>query len=517
MSIVEKEAQHESITSNQSINAVINDHVEIQLKSVIPKVDTTKVIPSITPKENKNEVSIKPKVTIFSTLTLLRAISSIAVVDYHYYDLSFIKFKPYFPFGFLAVDFFFMLSGFLVSSSNFRSNDYFLIEITEQIIMYPFHMIWTFIVFLYNKLKLYTPQSNNILIQNKYKSNKQLTPKGNTNIANIFNPITFMLHRFIRLFPMQLFGTCLLSATFLTANHNISDQDFKHLFLLGTFSYPNKENQLFFPINPLQWTMIYEYASSLLYALLFRHLNFFVLLFLNYKAGHILYDFSIGIHHYGYCKRLRQKPTGIGYGSYHDECSTYVGTLRMLYGFLTGMVIEIALRKISQLYYKYYNKKLEMPFGSFISILIIIAVYGGWNYFGYSSPEFQTISLFVLLPICLICGALCDLKLDWVKKVAQLLGDNSYPLFLTHWNFCLLFKEWTNKNKMADKWVFNYHLRLKFIETMLFSIGVLKCYDVHFRKLLNYIFFGWKIPKNKICKIVVSKIKIFKSFKIHNN
>ncbi|HSU19545.1 MAG TPA: acyltransferase family protein, partial [Acidobacteriaceae bacterium] len=142
----------------------------------------------------------------FETLDALRGIAALAVVEYHATALSAHAFRH----GYLAVDFFFVLSGFVLS----------------------------------------------------YAYGDRL--------AEGWSTASFMKARFIRLWPLNTLG--LLLGLLLGVAHHPLDAALLRTILLNLIFLPSRllPHGSWFPVNPVAWTLFFELFSNLFHVLFLR-------------------------------------------------------------------------------------------------------------------------------------------------------------------------------------------------------------------------------------------------------
>ena len=181
----------------------------------------------------------------------------------------------------------------------------------------------------------------------------------------------FFKRRLTRLHPMvvisNIIGTCLFffGASYFTASLEIPFWKFGLCFIMGMFIIPcgrgldirgwNEMNSFNGPI----WTLTFEYIGNILYALVFRHLPTVVLCILCAGTAIFTLDFTLGwdlfnmlpVHEF-----VNEAGEVITYGGpqYHvkggwslDPAQIYLGFTRLLYPFLCGLIISRILPKRS--------------------------------------------------------------------------------------------------------------------------------------------------------------------------
>ena len=229
----------------------------------------------------------------YDLLDGLRGVAALLVVWYHVFEgYAFAGQKPYIEcinHGYLAVDFFFILSGFVIG--------------------YAYDDRW----------------------------NRTLTMKG------------FFQRRLIRLHPMVIMGAVLGTITFLVqgsvqwdGSRVTTSAVMLALLLAMCFipavpgcGYEVRGNGEMFPLNGPAWSLFFEYIGNILYALFIRRLSDKALLALVIALGAMLGCFAIfDVSGYG----------SIGVGWTIDTVNVLGGALRMLFPFTAGLLLSRRLR-----------------------------------------------------------------------------------------------------------------------------------------------------------------------------
>ncbi|ELP91550.1 hypothetical protein EIN_127800 [Entamoeba invadens IP1] len=232
--------------------------------------------------ENTQPIT-KPFLT---TVSFLRGISAVAIVFIHLNGpLPSTWRKKQFNHAYLAVDFFFLLSGYMTS---------------------------------------YT-----------------------VNPSKHFEPFSFLLKRIIRLQPMQVLST-LFGAFFFYLNNEKGDEFNLYklicLTIVGCFTIPMPENfsvinfnGFAYPLNGPAWTVLYEYIAALLFTTVFRFLNVIALCVLNVFFLYFIIDIAFNIDTFRLINGLGGELVK-GWTFSFSHC--YIAFSRLLFSFTTGLIIE---------------------------------------------------------------------------------------------------------------------------------------------------------------------------------
>lgn len=185
-------------------------------------------------------------------------------------------------------------------------------------------------------------------------------------------------------------------------------------------------------INGPVWTLMFEYVANILYALVLRHLPKFALGILVVLSAVLTADLTLNLNLFGLIESGPNNYTLIG-GFAFTPAQIYVGYVRLLCPFLMGLFLCRL------------GKKISIPGGFWVTSLIIIVmlcmpILGGEN--GLTDGIYQLVCVLVLFPLILAIGAGSTLKGKRSMKVCKFLGDISYPLYITHYPIIYMHTAW---------------------------------------------------------------------------
>lgn len=379
----------------------------------------------------------------------LRGVAALMVLWYHVFEgFAFAKGSVIetFNHGHLGVDFFFLLSGFVIS--------------------YAYDDRW------FNGKSL---KSND-----KSSTNKKLT---------IWS---FFKRRLIRLHPMLVMGAFIGLICFFiqggvkwdgtsTPFHWVMIAFVLTLFFIPAYpgaSYDIRGNAEMFPLNGPSWSLFFEYIGNILYALFIRKLSNKMLGLLVGVTG-ILWIWFVAFDISGYDM--------IGIGWTLDAVNFFGGLLRMMFPFTLGMLVARNFRQKS----KVESQKTLFTKNIFwISIIILFALFSV-PYF----PKTSTISvngiyelacIMIVFPLIVWIAASSDsAQSKFTLKLSKFLGDLSYPLYIVHYPVMYVFYAWLIKNQyftLAETWQM---VILVLTVCIVLAYACLKLYDEPIRKWLS--------------------------------
>jgi peptidoglycan/LPS O-acetylase OafA/YrhL len=370
----------------------------------------------------------------YELLDGLRGVAALLVLFYHIFEgLSFAAggtLITVINHGYLAVDFFFILSGFVIS--------------------YAYDDRW----------------------------GKTMTT-GN-----------FFKRRLIRLHPMIIMGVILGAITFFLQGGvqwdgtKIATSAVMLAMLCAMFfipavpgvSYEVRGNGEMFPLNGPSWSLFFEYIGNILYALFIHRLSNKALTVLVGLSGIALAWFTL-FNVSGYDM--------FGVGWTLDTVNFFGGTLRMLFPFSMGMLLAR--------HFKPMNVKGAFWICSMILLLLFCVPYIVTENSPISlNGLFEVICILFIFPVLLWIGASGKTTDNFSSRVCKFLGDISYPLYAVHYPIMYLFYAWLINHKIyifSEAWP---TALVVYLGNILLAYLCLKLYDEPVRKRLAKKFLNRK-------------------------
>ena len=373
----------------------------------------------------------------YAILDGLRGVAALVVILFH-------GFETYIPFfgtqhinhGYLAVDFFFVLSGFVIG--------------------YAYDDRW-----------------------------------------DRMSTWSFFKRRLIRLHPMvvagTLFGACLFffgESDYFSLIGGTEPWKFFLCIVLGLLMIPagtgldirgwGETNSL----NGPNWSLTFEYIGNILYAFVLRRLPTVVLGMLCVASAFLTMNLALGWDVFGFFAQPKYDVIG-GWSITPDQM--YVGFSRLLYPFLCGLLI-------SRLLPKFITK--ENPSGSPLGIrggfwwasLLLVVLFAVPQIGGKSCVAdglYQVLAIVVMFPVIVLIGAGSKTTDKRSAKWCETLGNLSYPLYITHFPLMYMQMAWVSSHKDSPVW---HHVVLN-LGILLVAIGIawafLKLYDEPVRAWLK--------------------------------
>lgn len=361
----------------------------------------------------------------YELLDGLRGVAALLVLWYHVHEgFAFAQGAPVVEtlnHGYLAVDFFFMLSGFVIG--------------------YAYDNRW----------------------------GKNLTTG------------SFFKRRLIRLHPMVVLGAVFGAVCFFLQGGvqwdgtSVATSAVMICLLCALFfipvlpggDYEVRGNGEAFPLNGPAWSLFFEYIGNLLYALFIRRLPTKLLTLLVVLLGMGLTAFAwLDMSGYGNIG-VGWTMGGAGFGS---------GLLRMLFPFSMGILLSRCFKpaRIRGAFWKCSAILLLLFSVPYIESKGSICLNG----------VYESFCIVVVFPLLVWAGASGSVTGRWSSRACKFLGDISFPLYITHYPAMYLFYAWLIKHQLftlADTWLMAISVCAW---NVLFAYACLKLYDEPVRKWL---------------------------------
>ena len=315
---------------------------------------------------------------------------------------------------------------------------------------------------------------------------------------------TFFKRRLIRLHPMVIFGTLFGALMFYFGSCSefplINDTPWWMVVLVMLWCFTmiplpaSMDIRGWAETNPLNgpaWSLQWEYLANILYALVFRRLSKLALgiCVLFFAAMNIVLCFDIDI--FGFlADRSYASYTVIG-----GWCTTpdqlQIGFTRLLYPFFSGLLISRLMNSASQtLNSKLSTLNLKQGFW-WCSLFIIILLGMPWLGLGtegdsrWTNGLYEAFCILICFPIIVAIGAGSSVKGGKSEAINRFLGDISFPLYITHFPLVYMQKSWVESHKDAPLGTHIFVAVSIFFLAVGLAFAALKLYDLPVREWLK--------------------------------
>ena len=300
----------------------------------------------------------------------------------------------------------------------------------------------------------------------------------------------FFKRRLVRLQPMVIMGTVIGACFYFFGQGedfpligNVPGWKVLLAFVMGCLMIPCGPNMDIRgwgetnSFNGPNWSLTWEYVANILYALVFRRLPKIGLAILAAAAALCTLDLCLDWNVFGLLTEghAGHRYTVIGGWSLTAE-QIYIGLTRLFYPFLIGLLIS----RVG----KFIKVKNGFWWCSLIlAVLFSIPCVGGED--NILNGVYNAACILVLMPLVVMMGAGSQIKGAKSVQACNFLGEISYPLYITHYPLMYMQMNWAWSHPDAPAYA---HVMVC-IGCFLLSIGIayacLKLYDIPVRKWLT--------------------------------
>ena len=312
----------------------------------------------------------------------------------------------------------------------------------------------------------------------------------------------FFKRRLIRLQPMVVMGALIGLITYLIQGGVRWDGTQMPIhwtmiaFLLAMFlipAYPGapydvRGNGEMYPLNGPSWSLFFEYIGNILYALFIRKLSNKKLAALAGVTG-ILWIAFVVFDISGYDM--------IGIGWTLDTANFFGGLLRMLFPFSLGMLLARNFNKTTRLHDNKTTCRDVTPMASkiitnnifWIAIVVLFVLFSMPYITKTGSISlngiYELACIILVFPFIVWFGAAGNITSKFSTKLCKFLGDISYPLYIVHYPVMYLFYSWLIDNKLYSLGETWQVVLLVMATNIALAYACLKLYDEPIRRWLK--------------------------------
>lgn len=234
--------------------------------------------------------------------------------------------------------------------------------------------------------------------------------------------------------------------------------------------YEVRGNGEMFPLNGPAWSLFFEYVGNILYALVIRRLSTKILTILAVVLGCLHAWFFVG-NVSGYDM--------VGVGWTIDELNFWGGLVRMLFPFTVGMLLARTFkpRKVRGALWKC---------SLMLVVLFAVPYIAPFENSGTSiNSLYEVVCIALVFPFIVWLGACGGTGSSFTSKVGKVLGDLSYPLYIVHYPIMYIFYAWLIEKKIYTLNECLGVAALVIVSSIVLALLCLKLYDEPVRRWLT--------------------------------
>lgn len=301
---------------------------------------------------------------------------------------------------------------------------------------------------------------------------------------------SFFKRRLVRLHPMLIAGSLIGAGMFYFGDAPIFQAVmqtpwWKMLFilLLGCLMFPTPPSMdirgwaEMNSLNGASWSLTWEYIANIFYALVIRHFSKLLLGIFVVLSALLTIDITFNIDMFGMLENRQWAQYTVigGFGLASDQL--YIGLSRLLYPFFMGLLLSRTGKLI----------KVRGGFWwcSLLITVILVLPYIGDGSRPWIDGAYNALAILVLFPLIVSMGAGSQVTDNRTMAVCKFLGELSYPLYITHYPLIYVQMEWAARHADAP---LGTHVCVA-VSIFLFAVAIayacLKLYDEPVREWLK--------------------------------
>ncbi len=193
------------------------------------------------------------------------------------------------------------------------------------------------------------------------------------------------------------------------------------------------------PLDGPAWTLFFEYIANIMYALVLRRTSKKVLTILVIIAAAALIQYAV----------TSSNGDLIGGWSLTAE-QLRIGFTRLCYPFLAGMLLARVIKPGNM------GNTFVWCSLLLIVILSMPRIGGSNTAYFWMNGLYEALSIVIIFPIIVYLGASGSIKNKSVEAVCRFFGDISYPVYIIHYPFVYIYTAWVvdNHKTFSQAWPF---------------------------------------------------------------
>lgn len=309
----------------------------------------------------------------------------------------------------------------------------------------------------------------------------------------------FFKRRLIRLQPMVILGTLIGAFWFYFGSapgfELVMQTPWWKLLLimiLGCIMFPTPPSmdirgwKEINSLNGAQWSLMWEYIANIFYALFVRRFSTALLAVFVFLSAFLTIDLALDLDAFGLlAPRAYARYTVIGgFGLTPDQI--YIGICRLLYPFFGGLLL-----------YRLSRLRINFRHGGMlwcslaVAATLVVPNIGGETH-QWLNGLYCAVVILIVYPLIVAAGAGSPLKGRRTTAVCKFLGLISYPLYITHYPMIYVQMNWAAQHADAPLGTHIWVAVSIFIASIAVAYASVKVYDLPIRAWLSAKFLAKK-------------------------
>ncbi|MCF0244232.1 MAG: acyltransferase [Bacteroidaceae bacterium] len=234
-----------------------------------------------------------------------------------------------------------------------------------------------------------------------------------------------------------------------------------------------------FPLTGTHWSLLLEYFANIIYAFVLRRLPTKVLALLTVVAALCSIDHALGLNTFGDMPADNNRlGTFIG-GWGIDGWELHIAAVRLAFPFLVGMLLSRVKKFITVNGGFWWTALL-------IAIILFMPRIGGEDPSGFwKNGLYECIAVIVVFPIIIMMGAGSEVNGRKSSAICRFLGEISYPVYAMHFPFIYIQMNWVATHSNAPLSTHIFVNTTFFLLSIATAYATLKLYDEPVREWLK--------------------------------
>ena len=302
----------------------------------------------------------------------------------------------------------------------------------------------------------------------------------------------FFKRRLIRLQPMVILGTLIGAFWFYFGAapgfELVMQTPWWKLFLimvLGCIMFPTPPSmdirgwKEINSLNGAQWSLLWEYVANIIYALVVRRFSRGVLAAMVLLSAFLTIDLAMNVDMTGLLQvREYARYTVIGgFGLTPDQI--YIGICRLLYPFFGGLL----LYRMGK--WRINIRRGGMLWCSLAVVVTLVLPHIGGQTNGWANGVYCALVILFVYPAIVAAGAGSPLTGHRTTAVCKFLGMISYPLYITHYPMIYVQMNWAARHADAPLGTHVWVAVSILIASIAIAYASVKVYDIPVRAWLS--------------------------------
>lgn len=231
-------------------------------------------------------------------------------------------------------------------------------------------------------------------------------------------------------------------------------------------------------LNGSQWSLMWEYVANVLYATVVHRFSKVALTILVALSGVMTLDICLNTDIFGLLGGREYAAYTLigGFGLSPDQI--YIGVARLIFPFFGGLLIYRLGKRVS------FGKR-GFLWCSLILAAMLCAPHIGGDKPNIANGIYNAATVMIIFPLIVAAGAGSPLLGDKTTRVCKFLGEISYPLYITHYPMIYVHMNWVARHPDSPLGTHIWVAVWIFIAAIAVAYASLKVYDLPVRAWLK--------------------------------